>query len=193
MLGKSLSSKIINIMFIVGIAMVMFSPTSKAIVIKGLLSVGLFTPKTTVESVRPALKTNVTFKREDGSTVTLEELKGKVVFINFWATWCPPCVAEMPAINKLYLANKANKDIEFILVDVDANFKKADDFKKAREFSFPLHQMASSVTDQIFTGTLPTTVVLDKFGRLAFKHEGLANYNSKKFKAFLETLIKQEK
>lgn len=50
---------------------------------------------------QPAHAQDVSFLDENGQTVTLSSLRGKVVFINFWATWCPPCKVEMPGINKL--------------------------------------------------------------------------------------------
>src|SRR5690606_3035773 len=66
---------------------------------------------------------DVAFKDKDGKTVSLKSLKGKVVFINFWATWCPPCIHEMPSINELKKTFKGNDNIVFLMVDVDNNIK----------------------------------------------------------------------
>ncbi len=72
---------------------------------------------------RPAHAPDVSFLGENGQTVTLSSLRGKVVFINFWATWCPPCKVEMPGINRLKKSFKGNDQIVFLMVDVDGNLK----------------------------------------------------------------------
>src|SRR5690606_16508266 len=73
----------------------------------------------------PAADYEVTFMDEDGKKVSLESLKGKVVFINFWATWCPPCIHEMPSINKLKQSFDADDEIIFLMVDVDGKLDKS--------------------------------------------------------------------
>lgn len=185
---KNIKKYISNGIFILILGLILFVPAAKALVIQGLMQVGLFNPdiqsKETLATTALALK----FKDQHGKIVTLDELKGKVVFLNFWATWCPPCLAEMPSINKLYELHKNNEDVVFILLDADSNFEKANGYMKARKYSMPVYQMASNVPEQIFAGSLPTTVVFDKKGRLSFKHEGAANYNSKKFVEFIEKL-----
>lgn len=187
---KSIKKYISNGIFIAVLALLVFVPSAKALLIQGLMQVGLFNPDVKSENTALAPTLDLRFKDQNGKVITLNQLKGKVVFLNFWATWCPPCLAEMPSINKLYEQHKQNDDVVFILLDADSNFEKANGYMKARKYTMPVYQMASSVPDQIFAGSLPTTVVFDKQGRLSFKHEGAANYNSKKFVAFVEKLRK---
>ena len=62
---------------------------------------------------------NLKFKDENGKTISLHALKGKVVFINLWATWCPPCIYEMPSIHELRKTFKDNDNLVFLMVDMD--------------------------------------------------------------------------
>jgi len=166
-------------------------PEFKAMVIRGLMKAGLFqpriTPLKTAASVSAA--SSVQFVTATGETHTPESLKGKVVFINFWATWCPPCIAEMPAINALYTSFKNNPDIVFLLVDADQNLPKATSFIKEKQFEFPVSSVSGPVPASWYNGTLPTTLVLDKTGNLVYQHEGAADFSNKKFRAFLNGLI----
>jgi thiol-disulfide isomerase/thioredoxin len=184
----ALKKYIYNGIFILLLATILFVPGAKAFVIQSLVSIGLFNPRLTPEEKSKIIENDIRFKNQKGEFVTLSSLKGKVVFINFWATWCPPCVGEMPSINKLYEKYKNNDDVIFIMIDVDANLEKANAFMQKRKYNMPLYEMASGVNDQIFSGVLPTTVVVDKKGRISFKGEGAANYNSKKFVDFMQEL-----
>ena len=82
----------------------------------------------TTESAVPTTATDVSFKDKSGNVVQLNDLKGKVVFINFWATWCPPCIHELPSIDQLRQSLKDNKDIVFLMVDVDGDIDKSSAF-----------------------------------------------------------------
>lgn len=185
---KNIKKYISNGIFILVLALFVFVPSAKALLLQGLMQVGLFNPDVKTEKNLSNPTPDLKFKDQKGKVVTLNELKGKIVFLNFWATWCPPCLAEMPSINKLYEKHKDNKDVVFILLDADSNFEKANGYMDARKYTMPVYQMASNVPEQIFAGSLPTTIVFDKQGRLSFKHEGAANYNSNKFVEFIEKL-----
>ncbi len=189
---KRLKKYISNGIFIAILALMLFVPSAKALLIQGLMQVGIFNPDvpSAKNTAQPTL--DLKFKDQNGKIVSLDDLKGKVVFLNFWATWCPPCLAEMPSINKLYEQNKVNEDVVFIMLDADSNFEKANGYMKRKSYQMPVYQMASSVPEQIFAGSLPTTVVFDKQGRLSFQHVGPANYNSQKFTDFIEKLRKSD-
>lgn len=189
-MNKNLKKYISNGIFIAILALLLFVPSAKALLLQGLMQIGLFKPNVQTEKSTATPSLDLKFKDQKGNIVTLNELKGKVVFLNFWATWCPPCLAEMPSINKLHEQYKDKIDVAFILLDADGDFAKADGYMKRKSYSMPIYQMASSVPEQIFAGSLPTTVVFDKQGRVSFRHEGTANYHSKKFVDFIEKLRK---
>ncbi|MCJ0741548.1 TlpA family protein disulfide reductase [Pedobacter sp. CYS-01] len=153
------------------------------------MQIGLFSPaEQTKNATIPADLSKIVFEDTKGNQVSLADLKGKIIFLNFWATWCPPCIAEMPSINKLAQLYKDDKDIVFLMVDADSDFGKSVDFMNKRQYNLPVYKAVSSVPEVIFGGSLPTTIVLDKQGRLSFKEVGAANYNSKKFTNFIEKL-----
>ncbi len=193
---KTIFSKgnLINVLLIGAFLVLMFVPSAKALMIRGLMEFGLFKPgienTTEVMSLtQPDDLRGVMFKDAKGRVIDLASLKGKVIFINFWATWCPPCLAEMPAVNKLYEKFKAHKDVVFILADADSDLMKAQKFMDRKRYSLPVYQVASHIPKEMFKGALPTTIVIDKKGRMAYNEVGAANYASQKFIDFMNSLI----
>lgn len=122
-----------------------------------------------------------------GEKVTLEQYRGKVIFINIWATWCPPCIAEMPSINAMY--NDIDKDkVEVLMISFDQKFEKAIQFKEKKNFDFEVYQVDGRIPQMYSTQSIPTTFIIDSKGNLAFTHMGMADYNREDFKAFLKSL-----
>lgn len=127
-------------------------------------------------------------KTLDGRNVDFNEFKGKPVFLNLWATWCGPCRAEMPSIQKLY--EKVNKDsIAFVILSLDAEdqLQKVGKYVESKEFTFPVF-IAGDLPPQLQVKMIPTTFVIDKDGTLAYKKSGMADYDTKQFKKFLDKL-----
>lgn len=187
-------SNISTAALILFVLLLVISPDAKAWVIRRFMDVGLFQPSLNLENEQLVLGGNpADIKFTDGAnrTTTLADLKGKVVFINFWATWCPPCRAEMPSINKLANSLKGEKDIAFVLLDADGNFEKANQFMQQRKFELPVYIPASNYPESMFTGSLPTTVILNKKGQLVYKHEGAANFGNEKTLQYLKKLINE--
>ena len=188
-------SNIFTGVFIVFILAMLLNPGLKATVIQGMMKIGLFQPdmpkvtgnEKTTSSMSPDNK-EVLFRNVDGTILDLSAQKNKVVFINFWATWCPPCIAEMPSINKLYQQFKDNENILFVMVDVDNNFDKSNTFMKRKGFTLPVYTPAGEIPAKYFSGTLPTTVILDKSGNIAFHHDGVADYSNSEVADFIKKL-----
>lgn len=180
-----------NVIFGALILTMLFVPAAKAIVLQGLMEIGFFRPDAVVQEKDKEVAADfsgVLFKDKSGKVVALSALKGKVVFLNFWAAWCPPCLAEMPSVNKLYEKYKNDPDFVFIFVDADSDLVKADKFMLRRKYSLPVYMVDSDIPDVLFSGSLPTTVVLDKQGRISYNASGAANYSDNKFIAFMTKL-----
>lgn len=175
------------------ILIMLINPTAKSSLIRGLMSVGFFQPDTPVPiSKKPiADPFNISFKDTHGITVNTADLKGKVIFVNFWATWCPPCIAEMPSINKLYAQFKNNPDVVFIIVDVDNDFIKSNSFMQKHSYNLPVYTLNSDIPGNIMDGTIPTTLVFDNAGRLVYQRTGAADYRNINFIDYLNTLIEK--
>jgi len=185
---KFIKKNIVNGLFIALLLVIVFVPDAKALLIRGLMGIGLYSPSIT-ESPKAAMDlSGIKFQDAKGNAIDLGQLKGKVIFLNFWATWCPPCRAEMPSINKLYQQFKDDKNVVFIFADADGDLEKSVKFMTNRKYEMPVFKVTSTIPDQIFSGALPTTVIFDKQGRLSFRHEGIANYADKKIVDFLTKL-----
>jgi thiol-disulfide isomerase/thioredoxin len=179
-----------NVLLVALLLLLIFSPGAKAWFLKQLLSAGLFKAeikKETVNAKTPAA--NFSYQDEKGNIISSKELKGKVVFINFWATWCPPCRAEMPSLSKLYEEFKNDNRIVFLFLNEDDDAGKAQSFLETNQYSFPFVRRSTNISNDIFSGTLPTTVILNKEGEIVMKHEGIAGYNNSKFIDQLKILL----
>jgi len=111
---------------------------------------------------RPA--PDFTLQTVDGQRFTLSELRGQVVILNFWATWCPPCRAEMPALQEVY---QAHRDDELIVLAVDQDEEPSlvESFRQELNLTFPLLLDPNYlVSDQYRVGLLPTTFFIDRRG-----------------------------
>lgn len=138
--------------------------------------------------------------RDDGSRVSLEELRGDVLFVNVWASWCPPCVAEMPSIETLYAevqqqqqaADTPQADIRFVLLSMDDDREKADDFMQGRSAGMPYYFPETRIPAILRGSVLPTTYVISADGQQVYRKEGLANYASEDFQNWLLELAAKE-
>lgn len=131
---------------------------------------------------------SVLFKDGEGKTIDISKQKGKVLFINFWATWCPPCIAEMPSIAKLK-SEIGDKDILFLMVDVDNKYKKSKEFMDKHKYNLPVYSPAGSIPSDLLSGAIPTTVIVDKEGRVVGRHEGGGDYSRPEVVKFFKELI----
>lgn len=179
------------IILILGIVL-FFSTEAKAMLHRGLMEIGLFQPKIENYQPQPNSVPNYQLSLTDlnGNRLMLEELKGKVVFINFWATWCGPCIAEMPSIQKLYNKFKKQDNIVFIILETDGNREKTKKFLEKRKLDLPIYFAESSIPAELFDGTLPTTVILDKQGNITHTTLGMADYSGRNIVNFLNEVIK---
>jgi thiol-disulfide isomerase/thioredoxin len=176
---------VLNWLFFAALLLVLFNPAAKALVIRGLMKIGLFQPG--LATVNNTAVPDLSFIDSQGKPINLSSLKGKVVFINFWATWCPPCIAEMPSINALQQKFKAEKNIVFLMVDADNAFNKSVPFMAKHQFNLAVYA-ASAVPASVYNGSLPTTVLLNKQGRLVFRRQGAADYSNSQFIGYLTRL-----
>ncbi|MGE5630388.1 MAG: TlpA disulfide reductase family protein [Caulobacteraceae bacterium] len=102
----------------------------------------------------------------DGNKVTLSSYKGKKLYINFWATWCPPCKAEMPDIEKLYQETK-DSDLVILAVNIGEDKKTVQDFIKKNNYHFKVLLDTDSKVAQLYqASSIPTSYFVDSEGYL---------------------------
>ncbi|HWV71600.1 MAG TPA: TlpA disulfide reductase family protein [Pseudosphingobacterium sp.] len=193
---KILSNMFFGLLLLATIIMVV-KPEAKAWAIRGLMKVGLFTanvPNRVQKNIKVVDKptADILFVNEAKEVISLSSLKGKVVFINFWATWCPPCIAEMPSIDKLHNQFKTNDQIVFLMVDVDNNFRRARKFMDKNGYGLSVFAAGSEIPASFLDKTIPSTVILDKQGHVALHHVGGANYADTEMVDFIEKLVESK-
>ena len=111
----------------------------------------------------------------EGNDVPLSNFKGKTVFLNYWATWCRPCLAEMPDIDNAY---KALEDENFVfLAASDEELDKIKEFVAKFDYSFQIVQSKRSVFDLDIIA-LPTTMIIDKDGEIIYNEVGARDWAS---------------
>ena len=185
---KSKKSTIQNIVFILIIAVLLFSPLGTFVKVQ-LNRFIAFSPKTIAITDQKMLS-SYQWKLKDatGRTVSLEDYKGKIVFINFWATWCPPCIAEMPSIQKLY-ADYQDKMV-FLFVTTDS-FEIAKAFMIKEDLTLPVYQSLSNPPVEMESSTIPATYLIEQSGNVIVAKIGTANWNSNSFREKLDQLLKK--
>lgn len=152
-----------------------------------ILKTGIMQPSIDIEE-KEAASYNFVLVNEEGEQLPFVQYKNKVVFINFWATWCPPCIAEMPDINDLY-QEVNSEDIQFVLISLDDDFQKAINFVEKKGYDFPIYKLGSALPRVYESQAIPTTFVVSPDGEIAVRKSGMAKYNTKKFRNFLSDLV----
>ncbi|MBU3160854.1 TlpA family protein disulfide reductase [Clostridium frigoris] len=144
-----------------------------------------------IETTPNATKTKaIDFKLKDlnGKELSLSDLKGKKVFLNFWATWCPPCKAEMPEIEKLYQETK-NSNLVIVAVEIGEPLSTVKPFIDSNKYNFKvLIDPDQKVAAQYNITSIPTSYFIDVDGNIISKNIGGMNIDQ--MKAYIITLDK---
>ena len=173
-----------NIVFVIIIGLLIYPPT-KVYFIR-LIS---FSPSIeNVENQKQLENYNWQLKGVNTQNINLSKAKGKVIFVNLWATWCPPCVAEMPSIQKLY--DDYKDKIEFVFI-TNEDWETVNKFYQKRGFDLPTYNPVTKYPEKLTSKSIPATFVIDKKGNIVIDKRGAADWNSKKTRAILDKLLAQ--
>lgn len=158
-----------------------------------LLKTGARNASSTVVKDPETFDYKFTLKNAAGQKVAFSQYKGKVIFLNMWATWCGPCRAEMPTIQSLY-EKMDTAQVAFVIlsVDRDSDQPKIASYINKNKFTFPVFQPSGTLTDQLDVPSIPTTFVINKQGQIVNKEVGATNFNTAKFRKFLTTLTQEK-
>ncbi len=182
--------KLKNIIFLVLVALFIIPQTRKPIQVFLNKGLALISPSITNTGKAQKLSSyNYNFVDKSNAVFSLEEAKGKVVLINYWATWCPPCIAEMPSLQKLY--NDYHNTIEFLFITPDG-FTEVDAFLNKNKYTFKVHREQNNAFSKHFNiNTIPRTFLIDKVGNIVIDETGSANWNSTKVRNTINKLISE--
>lgn len=122
----------------------------------------------------------------DNQNVDFTDIKGEVILVNFWATWCPPCIAEMPYLEALY--KDYGSKINFILLAND-EIEKVNKFMQEKAYSMPVYFEQSTTPKQLQSKSIPATFLLDKKGNIVIAKTGSADWNSEKTRTIIDNLL----
>ncbi len=152
-----------------------------------ILLTGLFNASASTEDRAKEFDYNFSLQDLGGTRQDFSQYRGKVVFLNLWATWCPPCRAEMPSIEGLYQKLKDHDEIVFVMLSVDDDDKKdkVQKYISAKAHSFPVFMPSGYLPEQLRVPSIPTTFVISKDGQIVKREVGMRNYDTKKFENFL--------
>ena len=127
---------------------------------------------------------------EENQIIRLSELSNKPIFINFWASWCAPCIAEMPSIEKLYAEYKDK--VHFVIATYEDK-TLVDKFLQKHELNFQVYRYQTKEPELLQSKTIPATFIINSKGEIVVKEIGTSNWNSKSVRELLDKLISAEK
>ena len=184
---QSLLNKILDVVLLVLIILVIIPSTRKELM--------TYTSKikmyiTSVDEAKegPQLdgKSSLHFVDEAGNQYTLGDFEDKPVFINYWATWCPPCRAEMPTLEKLY--NDYKEDVHFLFITRES-FEKSQGYINENGYEMPVYRITSRPSGSLEYQVLPTSLLISHNNQVVFKKKGAVNWHSKKILKIFDNTV----
>lgn len=172
-------------------ALLLFTDTGKDVngwLKQQLLRTGFFQPDIPLAQMRPEpANFNVHLMTLDGEPVSLASFRGSAIFMNIWATWCPPCLAEMPYIQSLH-DDLQGTGVAFVMISTDDADTDVQAFLDRKGYTFPVYRLAAPLPPPYTSNVLPTTYIIGADGTLGLVHAGMANYDKPEFRTYLRKL-----
>ena len=177
-----------NIIFVAVLVLILFTPVGTFLKVKLNQAKLLFVNPSSIEVEEREVVNEFNWKLidETGRTFNFQEMEGEIVLINFWATWCPPCIAEMPSLQKLH--DDYGKKITFMFVAND-DPEKVRSFMEENNYDLPVYYAASDVPSKLYSRSIPATFLLDDQGKIVMKEIGSSNWNSQNVRRQIDELI----
>lgn len=123
-----------------------------------------------------------------GEPVSLEAFRGEVIFLNHWATWCPPCVAELPEIRRAY--EKHGERVRFLLVTGQEPSVVGTFLEKRGYGGLPVYFASSAPPSALQAGAIPTTFIISGDGKIVTRKTGAVNWDSRATSRIFEQLVR---
>ena len=128
----------------------------------------------------------------DGEKINIKDLKGKIVLINFWATWCPPCQEELKRVQKEIIERFKGKDFVFLAISREESKEQVKRFREKNKYTFPMGlDPERKIYSKFATSTIPRNFIVDKNGKIVGIEFGYTKASFDKMIDKLEKLLKE--
>ncbi|WP_225874586.1 TlpA family protein disulfide reductase [Pedobacter hiemivivus] len=134
------------------------------------------------------------FEIERGKTVSINDYKGKLILINLFATWCPPCNAELPLVQKqIWDKYSDHTGFAFFVFGREEGWDKLEPFKKAKGFTFPiLPDVDRSIFSKFATQSIPRNIIVDQDGKIIYQSIGFSEKEFAEMVALIDANLKKQ-
>jgi thiol-disulfide isomerase/thioredoxin len=184
---KKRKFKITDILFVVFIALLLIPQTRKPIQV-GLNKLKVLVWSPSVKDVEGELlkpfNYRVTNLNNEAKTIPIGQ--GKVTFLSYWATWCPPCLAELPSIQDVY--NDYGDKVNFVLLTKE-DHEIVERFLVKKGYELPVYFPQMNTPKLLRSRSFPTNYLIDAQGTILIKETGAADWNSEKVRTLLDSLL----
>jgi thiol-disulfide isomerase/thioredoxin len=187
---KSAFAKVADILFIVFVVLLLI-PSTRREIRTIITRTTMMQPRIKEKEAYTQLeKTDYQWqlKTYNGDVFTLGDLAGNVIFLNFWATWCSPCRAEMPAIQQLY--NQFENDVVFVLVSNESR-QTVEKYFAEEGYELPVYYPQTAIPEKIKSNTIPATYIISKSGQIVLEKKGAARWDGDNIKQLLYNLVSE--
>ena len=190
-MARSKKSKIYNFIFIISIALLIIPQTRQSIQVFINKGITLIVKPSVIDDSERKVISNYNWRLKDISKTDFDfnSAKGKVIVINFWATWCPPCIAEMPSMEALYQNYKNNEDVVFLFVS-NEDVTVINKFITKKDYTFNVYQSLTEYPKEFDVTSIPRTFVIDKKGEIVIDKTGPADWNNEHITNTIDDLLK---
>ncbi|NNE03778.1 MAG: TlpA family protein disulfide reductase [Eudoraea sp.] len=179
-----------SILFVVCILLLIIPQTRKPIqVALNTLRVAVWSPGVLdADEQTQLLPFTYKVRTLDGTPLEAAIGKGTVTFISYWATWCPPCIAELPSIQELYTSY--GDQIQFLLITNETP-EVVKRFLDKKNYDLPVVFPRMQPPKELFERSIPTNYLIDQHGNIIIKEKGASNWNSASIRAIVEDVLKR--
>ncbi len=183
---KTTAGIVIDFMFLV-LFIAMINPPTRKTISSFVIRHTMTSPKESTNKVKLSDDDyNWRYRDLQGQTKNFADLKNKVIFLNLWATWCPPCVAEFSSIDDLH--KTYGDKIEFVLLSNEESVK-IKTFLDKKGYTIKSYTYMDEIPKLLYSSSIPATYIISKSGELVVSKKGAAKWNSDKSKELLDKLI----
>ena len=134
---------------------------------------------------------DITLASRSGKNVRLAEMRGDVILLNFWASWCGPCRKEMPKLEALHQKYK-DLGVRIVGINLDSEQGLAEPLLQSTEVSFTiLYDPTGSAGEKFGVSAMPSTYIIDRDGRIRYHHKGYQAGYEKKYEEQLKALLRE--